>query len=93
MEHIESLLVVGNSTPKTSEGRFIAMNRGVAYDAVGLTPGGYAGLQPGDSGVSIYRQTFTVNYEGQSYPLSTVFYHKISWANLGVSTTTHVVRP
>lgn len=76
MEHIQPLLAAGDAPPLTSEGRFIPMNHGVAYDQVGLTPQSYSKLRGSDAGVFIFRQTFTVEYQGGRYPLSTVFYHK-----------------
>jgi len=68
--------VAGDAPPITSEGRFIPMDHGVAYDQVGLTPQSYSKLRSSGAGVLIFWQTFTVEYQGGRYPLSTVFYNK-----------------
>jgi hypothetical protein len=65
-----------------SNDRYVPMNNGVAYDQVG-----WKDVEPPANAFRVVTQTFTVQYQGQYYDLSSVFVHT-NQAFMGVTVNT-----
>jgi hypothetical protein len=69
------------SAGQTSNGEFVALPNGVATDVVGWArqdpvTGNWYGVPVPESADLLYNQTFAVQYQGQTYNLTTEFQHE-----------------